>query len=100
VLAAAMLQGPTPWRARRLRQLFDVSVQTLRRWQSWWQEAFADSEFWKVAKAAFVPPVDELASPSSLLERFAGTQRERLVALLRFLTPITTPTGYEPDRCR
>jgi hypothetical protein len=36
-----------------------------------------------------MPPVAEEGLPASLLERFAGTLQERLVALLRFLGPIT-----------
>lgn len=98
VLATAMQQGPSPWRARRLRELFGVSLQTLARWRAWWAEAFAESAFWKTARAAFSPPVAETLVPSSLLERFAGAAHEQLTALLRFLAPLSTPEDYVPDR--
>lgn len=100
VLATAMQQGPSPWRVRRLRELLGVSAQTLARWRVWWAEAFAESAFWKAARAAFSPPVGETAVPNSLLERFAGDAHEQLAALLRFLSPISTAAGYVPDRRR
>ena len=42
-----------------------------------------------VAKAALVPPIDIASLPVSLLDRFAGDVREQLIALLRFLGPLT-----------
>lgn len=98
VLATAMQQGPAPWRVSQLRAVLGVSLRTLARWRVWWQEAFVESAFWKAAKAAFSPPVNEASSPRSLLERFGGDEFEQLVALLRFVSPVSTPSGYVPDR--
>ena len=81
----AMQQGATRWRASQLRELLGVSVQTLARWRTWWTEVFAASAFWKAARAAFSPPVEETTAPHALLQRFAGDVLERLGALLRFL---------------
>ena len=100
VLATAMQQGPSPWRVRRLRELLGVSAQTLARWRTWWAEAFGESAFWKVARAAFSPPVATTAAPSSLLECFLGESHEQLAALLRFLSPLSTTAAYVPDRRR
>jgi hypothetical protein len=100
VLATAMQQGTTRWRAGQLRELLGVSLQTLARWRAWWAEAFTESAFWKAARAAFSPPVAVTAVPSSLLERFAGAAHEQLAALLRFLAPLSTPEGDVPDRRR
>lgn len=100
VLATAMQQGPTPRRLRRLREELGVSRQTLERWRTWWREAFAQSAFWKAARAAFSPAVDEAGAPRSLLERFEGDALEQLAALMRFLAPISTPAEYVPDRRR
>ena len=36
-----------------------------------------------------MPPVEVCALPASLSKRFAGNAEDRLVALLRFLEPIT-----------
>jgi hypothetical protein len=100
VLATAMQQGPTRWRTNQLRSLLDVSVQTLARWRVWWAEAFAESDFWRAARAAFSPPVAASAAPSSMLERFAGEPHEQLAALLRFVSPLSTTAAYVPDRRR
>ncbi len=75
-----------------------MSAQTLARWRAWWAEAFAESAFWKAARAAFSPPVTESMAPSSLFERFAGAAHEQLAVLLRFLSPLSLPAAYVPDR--
>lgn len=98
VLAMAMQQGPTPWRASALRDLFGVSLQTLARWRVWWREAFAESTFWKAAKAAFCSPVDVADAPGSLIEQFDGDGARRLQWLLRFLQPLSRPAEYVADR--
>ncbi len=90
VLVSAMLNGPTPRRVAKLRELLGVSERTLRRWQSWWRTAFAESAFWKAAAGRFATPVATGGLPLSLLDRFAGDERDRLVAALRLLSPITT----------
>ena len=100
VLATAMQQGPAPWRAGRLREELGASRQTLERWRAWWREAFVECAFWKAAKAAFSPPVVETEAPRSLLERFGGDDLERVTALLRFLSLLSTPAEYIPDRRR
>lgn len=98
VLASAMQQGATPARAHRLRELFGVSLQTLARWREWWKEAFVESDFWRAAKAFFSPTVDESGLPLSMLEHFRTAEEERLVALLRFVRPLSMPAGYVADR--
>ena len=98
VLATALQQGVTPWRASHLHELLGVSTRTLARWRTWWAEAFTESTFWKAAKAAFAPAVHAAEAPSSLLARFTGDERERLAGLMRFLAPLSTPDQYVPDR--
>lgn len=98
VLACAMQQGATPVRARRLRELLGVSERTLSRWRRWWQSTLVESQFWKEARALLVPPAQPGGLPLSLLERFGGDEEHRLVALLRFLKPVSTPAGYVPDQ--
>jgi len=99
VLASAMQHGINARRAKQLRKAFGASRQTLERWRTWWREAFTESAFWKAAKAAFSTPVAEDV-PGSLLERFAGDDIERLTALLRFVSPMSAPADYVPDRRR
>lgn len=93
VLASAMRCGVTATRAARLRELFGVSERTLDRWRSWWQGAFAQSPFWKVARGLLAVAVDETELPLSLLELFSGDEETRLLSTLKLLAPITTRTG-------
>jgi hypothetical protein len=89
VLISAMRHGATAPRVARLSQLIGVSRRTVAHWREWWRTTFAQSRFWQPARAAFMPPVDQDRLPASLLERFAGGGAEQLLALLRFLAPIT-----------
>jgi hypothetical protein len=98
VLATAMQQGVTPVRAARLREVLGVSLETLARWRKWWRETFTESAFWRAARARFARPVDASGCPLSLLERFGGGEDARLLAVLRFLAPLSTPDGYVPDQ--
>lgn len=93
VLVSAMRHGATPARMRKLREHLGVSRRTVERWRRWWRETFAESPFWRAAAAAFMPPAAPGRLPASLLERLAGDDEARLVALLRFLGPITGGAG-------
>ena len=58
-------------------------------WQVWWRTVVPATPFWRNARAAIMPPVDEAQLPAALLGRFTGDAPERLIALLRFLAPLT-----------
>ena len=88
-LISAMQLGITPSRLARLSIVPGLDRRTLARWRVWWRSAFTDSSFAPVAMAAVMPPIDIAALPVSLLDRFAGDVREQLIALLRFLGPLT-----------
>lgn len=90
VLVSALRCGPTPARLRYLEELVGVSRRTILRWRAWWSEVFPDTAFWRAAPGALMPPVEPSQLPASLLERFAGGARDRLLALLRYLAPIST----------
>lgn len=98
VLATAMQQGVTPVRARRLKELLGVGLLTLARWREWWRTTFAESAFWKEMRARFAPPPDANGFPVALLERFGSEEGGRLLALLRFMGPLSTSSGYLPDQ--
>jgi hypothetical protein len=89
VLLSALRHGLTPERVARLRETVGVSRRTLERWREWWLTRFADGSFWRQARALLASPVEESALPASLLERFIGAPRERVIALLRFLAPLS-----------
>jgi hypothetical protein len=89
VLVSALRCGATPLRMEALKERVGVSRQTVLRWQLWWREVFPHTVFWRVAQGALRAPVQIGALPLSLLEQFAGTAREQLLDLLRFLKPLT-----------
>ena len=89
VLIAIMQHGVTALRMRELTEVIGVDRRTVERWRTWWRDSFTATPFWKVARAAFMPPVDPGQLPAALIQRFAGDDADRLVALLRFMGPIT-----------
>ena len=89
VLISIMQHGTAAPRMRRLRELMGVDRRTVERWREWWRNTFTASPFWQIARAVFMPPVDQDQLPSALLERFTGDDTDKLIALLRFLAPIT-----------
>jgi hypothetical protein len=89
VLITIMRHGATVPRLRQLTEVVGVDRRTVARWQAWWRDTFTASPFWQIGRAAFMPPVDQDHLPAALLERFAGSGGEQLIALLRFIAPIT-----------
>jgi hypothetical protein len=89
VLVAIMREGATGARMRQLTAVIGVDRRTVARWRAWWRASFPATRFWQIARAAFLPPVDQDRLPGALIERFPGTIADRLIALLRFMSPIT-----------
>jgi hypothetical protein len=85
VLIAILRHGVTAPRMRELTEVIGVDRRTVERWRTWWRDSFTATPFWQVARAAFMPPVDQDRLPAALIERFAGDDADRLVALLRFM---------------
>jgi hypothetical protein len=86
VLVSAMMHGLKPERLERIREALGVDRRTVERWRQWWLDAFVRGSFWRVARARFVPVVEETTLPWSLCGRFAT-----LVEVLRFLAPLSRP---------
>jgi hypothetical protein len=95
VLVSALAHGLKPERVRRLREALQIDVRTLERWRQWWLGQFVGSPFWKEARARFVPSVCPRTLPWSLCGRFQVARRDRLLALLQWLAPLTTPAAWE-----
>ena len=89
VLIAILQHGATASRLDRLSEVVRVDRRTVARWRTWWRDTFTASPFWQIARARFMPLVDQARLPAALLERFTGAVREQLIALLRFLGPIS-----------
>jgi hypothetical protein len=79
--------------ANRLSQAVNISVRTLQRWRTWWQQTFVSTPFWQIQGARFIPTVDTSLLPASLFDRFTGSATEALQCLLVFLCPITHREG-------
>jgi hypothetical protein len=76
-----------------LKERVGVSRRTVMRWRKWWCEELIATPFWRAAASHLMPPVEARELPASLLERFAGAARDRLIAALRFIAPITTESA-------
>jgi len=88
-LLTAMRQGPSPRTVRELSALFGVDRRTLCRWRNWWQATFPQSDFWRRIAGRFMPPVDLMQLPHSLISLLSGeTQGTQVLNLLRLLAPI------------
>jgi len=90
VLVSAMREGPTPTRLDRLQELIGVCPRTVRRWRQWWQATFPRTAVWVATRGLLSRQVEETRLPGSLLDRLLGTVRERVVALLRLISPLTS----------
>ena len=95
VLVSAMMHGLKPQRVQRLREVLGIDRRTLQRWRQWWLSLFVASAFWREARARFMPPLCQRTLPLSLCVSFNVERRDRLLDLLRFLAPITTPTAWK-----
>lgn len=90
VLISAMRHGLKAERVQALRESLGIDRRTVERWRAWWLEHFVQSTFWKAARSRFLPRICEKVIPWSLCETFGVDRRDRLLDLLKFLSPITT----------
>jgi hypothetical protein len=90
VAITALRPGARRTELQALRKGLGVSARTLARWQRWWRTTFAKSAFWRSARGRLRTPVRSGELPGGLLRRFVGNLQARLIAALRFLSPITT----------
>jgi hypothetical protein len=95
VLVSAMVHGLTPERVKSLREALGIDRRTLERWRQWWLVTFLESSFWREVRARFMPPLCRKTMPLSLCQSFEVERRDRLLDLLKFLAPITTPSAWQ-----
>jgi len=95
VIAGVLGQGGSGVGAGQLQKLIGVSRRTLRRWRGWWTTLLVESRFWQAARGRFQTPISAADLPRDLLDRFPGNARDRVTALLRFLSPLTTNSLLE-----
>jgi hypothetical protein len=107
VLAASTVALLVP-ALSRARRLTGVPCRTLRRWATWWREAFPQSPTWVELRARFPPPPPDAATlPHSMLVRLGvdlggDTTSVALDAALllaaRLLAPATTGSVMDGSR--
>ena len=84
----AMRCGVTPARMRVLNELAGVSRETVKRWEAWWKETLPKTNLWLGRRGAFVE-VKTKELPLSWLEQAKGSAWDRVLHLLRFISPLT-----------
>lgn len=86
-----MLVSPRGAKARELCELFTIPERTLDRWRAWWTQDFSRTPFWQSRRERLSVAVEIARLPVSLLERFdAGAAADRMMQLLRFVSPLST----------
>ena len=95
VLVSARVHGLKPERVARLREALGIERRTLERWHQWWRVTFVESSFGRAARARFLPPLCPRTRPGLLGLSFQVQRRDRRLALLRFLAPLTTPSAWQ-----
>lgn len=84
-----------------VRRATGIPTRTLRRWAGWWSSGFGTSACFEDLRGRFMPPLDVLALPASLLDRLsplAGDEWTTLARGLALVAPVTT--GSVPDGAR
>jgi hypothetical protein len=95
VLVSAMMHGVKEKRVKRLRQVLEIDRRTLEHWRRWWRGTFVRSGFWRGEQGRLRRPIVEGQMPLGLVEAFGAWQREGLMKLMQFLSPITTSSCKE-----
>lgn len=90
LLVPVLREGLTPERMRRLRERFQVSERTVRRWVRFWRETFVASRTWQAARRWFATPVKAEAMPASLVEAFSHISdlHEQMTAVMKMVTTL------------
>ena len=70
----------------------DVPARTLSRWRQWWSQIFPTTSLWQAQCALFMPTLQNIDLPTSLITRFTGSPHEAMRHLLAFLSPLSVRT--------
>ena len=93
LVVSAMQGALTARRLHRLHDRFGVDRRTVGRWRQWWREVFVTTAFWRAMAGRFMPAVVIAELTGSVLDRFSGSARERVIAVLQFLSPLSTQSS-------
>lgn len=83
-IATLLVRGNDRSALKLLRRELGASRSTLRRWRAWWQ-ALVGSAPWQRLRGQLPVDLDDNRLPGSLLERWAGSCTDQMLALLHLL---------------
>lgn len=93
LLICVLTVGINKQRLKQVKKYFGfvVSESTWRRWRKWWSDVFTKTRFWQQAKGQLppTPAIIQGPHPRALLDALQGTIEEKIILLLRFLSPLT-----------
>lgn len=89
VLAAAVAQGLTNQRFKKLIEHLPLSRHTLQRWLHWWQEQLPGTPFWRQLQGR-VPSMSQTPLPLAIIDLSIDDLVLRFQQLLLTLMPLTT----------
>lgn len=92
ILISVLMLGINERRLAQIKRHFGIviSESTWKRWRRWWRASFMSTKFWQMAKGLVATTLEtNLPFPRSLLSLFSGAFEEKMVFLLRYLSPLT-----------
>lgn len=91
LLISALRLSINDHRLTQIKRHFGISVSesTWKRWRRWWRDAFMETPFWKQKGSLIPEPKRSMTIARRMLTAFEATIDNRMVLLLKFLSPIT-----------
>ena len=90
IMAMASGRDATRLLRRSSAQLSPLDRRTIGRWRRWWSEEVPRTPWFRRRQGELRGSAGTSDLPAALLERFSGDPSDRLLFLLRFLTPATS----------
>jgi len=91
ILISSLSMVPSERRCAAIHKHFGVRVSktTWERWRNWWHTHFPVSSFWKQFSGLFNSEMLPFPFPRNILNTYQGPLFDRLINILKFLSPIT-----------
>ena len=91
LLVSLLTLGINEYRLNQIKRHFGINVteSTWKRWRRWWRDAFVETRFWKKERALIPEAKNKLSFPRQIMNAFQGVFEEKMILLLKFLSPIT-----------
>lgn len=92
ILISILQSGINERRLAQIKQHFGITISesTWKRWRRWWRDIFVTTQFWMKEKGLLSTPLQtNQFIPCALFHGFKGNCMDRVVLLIRFLSPLT-----------